>query len=98
MDKNMYEFLVMNQYNLPRRLHSSAYRFPHVAFYQALELYEISVREVLTLYRAKNLYDKPLGFGRGIVLAKELWLEKMAQAEKIQRNRKEGEKNLYVGD
>lgn len=98
MDKNMYEFLVMDQFNLPRRLYSFAYRFPHVAFYQALEIYEISAREVLSLYKAKNLYDEPLSFGRGIELAKKLWLEKMAQAEKIQRGREEGGKSLYVGD
>lgn len=87
MDDNLRNYLINHQYKLPRRFYCFAYRFPHVTFYQALELYEISVREVLTLYKAKNLYDEPLSFGRGLVLAQKFWLEKMDKANRI------GEKN-----
>ena len=89
MDDNLRNILVKHQYELPRKLWSFAYRFPYVAFYQALELYEISVREVLTLYKAKNLYDEPLSFGRGLVLAQKFWLEKMDMANKIEESRHE---------
>ena len=83
MDDNLRNILIKHQYELPRKLWIFAYRFPNVAFYQAIELYEISVREVLTLYRAKNLYDEPLSFGRGLVRAQKLWLEKMDIANRI---------------
>ena len=89
MDDNLQKYLIDHQYELPRKLYYFAYRFPYVTFYQALELYEISVREVLTLYRAKNLYDNPLSFGRGLVLAQKFWLKKMDMANKIEESRYE---------
>ena len=88
MDDKLRSYLINHQYELPHKLYHFAYRFPYVTFYQALELYEISVREVLTLYRAKNLYDEPLSFGRGLVRAQKLWLEKMERAEKIKGREK----------
>ena len=87
MDDCLRNILIKRQYELPRKLWEFAYRFPNVRFYQAIELYKISVREVLTLYRAKNLYDEPLSFGRGLVLAQKLWLEKMDMANKIEESR-----------
>ena len=87
MDKELRNYLIDHQYELPHRLCYFASRFPYVTFYQALELYEISVREVLILYRAKNLYDEPLSFGRGLVRAQKLWLEKMDMANKIEESR-----------
>lgn len=89
MDEKLRNYLINHQYELPHKLYHFAYRFPYVTFYQALELYEISVREVLTLYRAKNLYDEPLSFGRGLVRAQKFWLEKMDMANKIEESRHE---------
>lgn len=88
MDDNLREFLIEHQFELPHRLIFLAYRFPHVEFYKALALYELAVEEVLLLFNAENLYDEPLSFGSGIVKARNLWLEKMEKAEKINSQRK----------
>lgn len=87
MNNELRNYLIERQYELPHKLYHFAYCFPYVAFYQALELYEISVREVLILYKAKNLYDEPLSFGRGLVRVQKLWLEKMEMANKIEESR-----------
>ena len=89
MNESTYEYCVVHQYELPRRLYSFAKRFRHVTFYQALRLYELSVEEVITTYNVENLYDGPLGFGRGLVLAKNEWLKKMERIEEILRENSE---------
>ena len=81
MNESTYEYCVANQYELPRRLYSFAKCFRHVTFYQTLRLYELSVEEVITTYNVENLYDGPLSFGRGLVLAKNEWLKKMERIE-----------------
>ena len=83
MNESTFEYCIAHQYELPRRLYSFAKYFRHVTFYQALRLYELSVEEVITTYNAENLYDGPLGFGRGLVLAKNEWLKKMERIEEI---------------
>lgn len=83
MDDNLRSILIARQFELPRRLMTLAYRFPHVEFYKALAPYELAVKETLLMFNAKNLYDEPLSFGRGLVQARNLWLEKMERAEKI---------------
>ena len=79
------EYCICHQYELPRRLYAFAKNFPHVTFYQALRLYELSVEEVITTYNVENLYEGPLSFGRGLVLAKNEWLKKMERIEEILR-------------
>ena len=79
------EYCICHQYELPRRLYAVAKNLPHVTFYQALRLYELSVEEVITTYTAENRYDGPLGFGRGLVLAKNEWLKKMEKIEEALR-------------
>ena len=88
MDDNLTNFLIAHQFELPHRLTFLAYRFPHVEFYKALALYELAVKETLLMFNAKNLYDEPLSFGSGLVKARNLWLEKMEKAEKINSQRK----------
>lgn len=88
----MLEYLIEHQYELPHKLFIYASRYPNVTFKQALELYEISVKEVLILYKAKHLYDLPLSYGKGLVAAKNLWLDKMNEAELIERENR-GRKN-----
>ena len=85
MNESTYEYCIAHQYELPRRLYSFAKCFRHVTFYQALRLYELSVEEVITTYDAENLYDGSLGFGRGLVLAKNEWLKKMEKIEEALR-------------
>ena len=60
-----------------------------MTFYQALRLYELSVEEVITTYNVENLYDGPLSFGRGLVLAKNEWLKKMERTEENLRKNSE---------
>lgn len=83
MNKELYAEMVETQYMLPRRFYHYAFLFPHVEFYKALQLYALSVEEIIVMFNAKDLYDEPLSFGRGLVLARKLWLTKMEQAEKI---------------
>lgn len=75
--------IIEHQYELPRRLQCYAKYYPNVSFSQALELYSLSVQEVIILFKAKHLFDAPLSFGRGLVYARNRWFEKMSQAEKI---------------
>ena len=86
MDERLREVLIRNQYKLPVRLQEYAGHFPNVSYFQAVELYALSVREVLVLYKAKHLYDEPLSFGRGIVYARKFWLEKMNRANEMWDN------------
>ena len=79
----MIDYCIEHQYELPRRLQYYAKYYPNVSFSQALELYSLSVREVIVLFQAKHLFDTPLSFGRGLIYARDKWLEKMSQAEKI---------------
>ena len=85
MNDSMLEYCIRHQYELPRRLYAFAKCFRHVTFYQALRLYELSVEEVITTYNVENLYDDPLSFGRGLVLAKNEWLKKMERIEEALR-------------
>lgn len=77
------DYYIRHQYELPRRLQYYAKYYPNVSFSQALELYSLSVREVIVLFQAQHLFDTPLSFGRGLAYAKNKWCEKMSQAEKI---------------
>ena len=79
----MIDYCIEHQYELPRKLQYYAKNYPNVSFYQALELYSLSVQEVLVLFKAKHLFDTPLGYGRGLVSARNKWFEKMSQAEEI---------------
>ena len=77
------DYCIKHQYELPRGLQYYAKYYPNISFTQALELYSLSVQEVIVLFKAKHLFDTPLSFGRGLVYARDKWLEKMSQAEKI---------------
>lgn len=79
----MIDYCIEHQYELPRRLQYYAKYYPNVSFSQALELYSLSVREVIVLFQAKHLFNAPLSFGRGLIYARDKQLEKMSQAEKI---------------
>lgn len=83
IEAGMMDFLIEHQYELPRRLQCYAKYYPNVSFSQGLELYSLSVQEVIVLFKAKHLFDTPLSFGRGLVYAKNRWIQKMRQAEEI---------------
>ena len=77
------DYCIKHQYELPRGLQYYAKYYPNVSFSQGLELYSLSVQEVIVLFKAKHLFDTPLGFGRGLVYARDKWIQKMRQAEEI---------------
>lgn len=81
---NMIDYCIEHQYKLPRGLQSYAKYYPNVSFSKTLELYSLSVQEVISLFKAKHLFDASvdLDFGRGLIYARNKWLEKMSQAEK----------------
>ena len=78
---DMMAWCIANQYELPGRLHLYAKYYPNVSFNQALKLYELAVEETIVIFNAKHLFDTPLSYGRGLVYAKDKWLQKMQQAE-----------------
>ena len=80
---DMMAWCIANQYELPGRLHLYAKYYPNVSFNQALKLYELAVEEIIVIFNAKHLFDTPLSYGRGLVYAKDKWLQKMQQAEEI---------------
>ena len=82
-ETDLLSWQIKHQYELPRSLQHYAQYYPKVLFSQALELYSLSVREVIVLFKAKHLFDTPLSFGRGLAYARDKWLEKMEQAEKL---------------
>lgn len=53
------ELLAEYQYQLPTRLYAYAEYFPHVSFVQTLQLYQITVEEILVTYR-ERIYLKVL--------------------------------------
>lgn len=77
---------IEHQYELPRRLYAYAKYYPNVSFIQALKLYELSVEETIVIFNANHLFDTPLSFGRGLVHARNKWLQKMREAEKAATN------------
>ena len=79
----MMDWCIEHQYELPRRLQYYAKYYPNVSFNQALKLYELAVEEIIVIFNAEHLFDTPLSFGRGLVYAKDKWLQKMQQAEEI---------------
>ena len=79
----MMDWCIEHQYELPRRLQYYAKYYPNVSFNQTLKLYELAVEEIIVIFNAKHLFDTPLSFGRGLVYAKDKWLQKMQQAEEI---------------
>ena len=79
----MIDYCIKHQYELPRRLQYYAKYYPNVSFNQALKLYELAVEEIIVIFNAEHLFDTPLSFGRGLVYAKDKWLQKMQQAEEI---------------
>ena len=77
------EWCIEHQYELPRRLYVYAKYYPNVSFIQALKLYELSVEETIVIFNANHLFDTPLSFGRGLVYARDKWLQKMQEAEEV---------------
>ena len=77
------EWCIEHQYELPRRLYAYAKYYPNVSFIQALKLYELSVEETIVIFNANHLFDTPLSFGRGLVYARDKWLQKMQEAEEV---------------
>lgn len=79
MAPEMKEWLVENQYRLPSRLNYLAFRYPAITWEQAQKFYALCVEEVIISNNAKNLYDSEagLGFGRGLVLTRNLFIEKL---------------------
>ena len=91
-DYDMKEYMIQHQYHLPSRLQCYAKYYPNVSFSQALELYALAVQETITIFNAKNLFDTPLSFGKGLTHAKNIWREKMQEAEVIAAaSKKKGE-------
>lgn len=79
----MIEWCIEHQYELPRKLYTYAKYYPNVSFIQALKLYELSVKEIIVIFNANHLFDTPLSFGRGLVYARDKWLQKMQEAEEV---------------
>lgn len=90
MNKTMYDYLVENQYRLPSSLYSLALRYNKVTWEQAIHLYEIAVETVLIISGEKNLYSGKFSFGRGLVAAKQEFIELL---DKTQKFAEAGEKN-----
>lgn len=86
------EELIKHQYELPRKLTHMYYaeQFPHVSFLQAVQLYQLAVEETLIMSNKKDLFSGELGFGRGLMIAQNKWLNKMQETEKFLNK---GEKN-----
>lgn len=72
----------VNQFNLPRRLALEAMKYgDKLSYNQVVELYRISVEEVLTIYNIKCLCELP--FGSGYVTVKCKWMKKIKEAMEV---------------
>lgn len=78
---NEENYFTKHQYELPRKLFVYAENFPNVSFVRALKLYSLSVEEIILVTNEDNLFSGSLSCGRGLILARNLWLEKMKKAE-----------------
>ena len=83
-----YNYMIINQYEIPRRLEYIAESFGRELTYnQICDLYALSVKEILIIYNKTCILDLP--FGKGFVLARKKWVSKMAEAIKILHEGKE---------
>ncbi len=83
MGKEIQEYLIEHQYDIPRKLEPLASNYPLVSWNEAHKLYALSVNEVLVLYHAKHLYDTPLSYGRGLGAVRVIFEEKLVKLSKI---------------
>ena len=81
MNKIMYDDLV--EYRLPSNLYPVALRYNKVTWEQAIHLYEIAVATVLTISGEKNLHSGKFSFGRGLVAAKQEFIELLDKTQKF---------------
>ena len=83
MNKTMYDYLVENQYRLPSNLYSLALKYNKVTWEQAIHLYEIAVETVLIISGEKNLYSGKFSFGRGLIVARQEFIELLSKTQKF---------------
>lgn len=83
MNKTMYDYLVENQYRLPSSLYPLALRYNKVTWEQAIHLYEIAVETVLIISGEKNLYSGKFSFGRGLIVARQEFIELLSKTQKF---------------
>lgn len=83
MNKTMYDYLVEYQHRLPSNLYPLALRYNKVTWEQAIHLYEIAVETVLTISGEKNLYSGKFSFGRGLLAAKQEFIDLLGKAQKF---------------
>ena len=83
MNKTMYDYLVEYQHRLPSNLYPLAIRYNKVTWEQAIRLYEIAVETVLTISGEKNLYSGKFSFGRGLVAARQEFIDLLDKAQKF---------------
>ena len=83
MNKTMYDYLVEYQYRLPSSLYPLAIRYNKVTWEQAIHLYEIAVETVLTISGEKDLYSGKFSFGRGLLEARQEFIDLLDKAQKF---------------
>lgn len=69
-----------HQFKIPSRIYGRLGDYKFVTFVTAANLYELSVKTVLTIHGVDNIMDIP--FGKGLALASKYFFEAIEKADK----------------
>lgn len=77
--------LIENQFKLPNTdsMRLLAHKYPLVRWEEAMELYAMSVQEVLIYFHTDSLFDAPLSFGRGLAYTRRIFETKLQNLSQI---------------
>lgn len=67
-DKDVRQYMIDHQFEIPKKLYYFAEEFPTVTWKRAQEIYKASVRRVLDSYGEEDIFSGNLGFGKGMEL------------------------------
>ena len=80
MNKDIKIFYRDYQFKIPSRLYNKLRDYKYVSFSTAADLYELSVKNVLTIYNVENILDIP--FGKGLNEAANYFFSSIEKADK----------------
>lgn len=90
IDKDMKQFMIDHQFEIPKKLYYFAEEFPTVTWKRAQEIYKASVRRVLESYGEEDIFSGRLSFGKGMELVTQTFRGRMGLED-----RKECDNSLF---
>ena len=82
IDKDMKQFMIDHQFEIPKKLYYLAEEFPTVTWKRAQEIYKASVIRVLESYGEEDIFSGRLSFGKGIELVTQTFRGRMGSEDR----------------